>query len=328
MTGAVYQASDRRVRLEPRWIATSVLLHLALAGVMTLLLPAAEIPRPSLRVRLIEESKEPVPILAPTQAPVRPARAATAARRILQPRASAREEPVRAVVRDEPSVPQGVPDAREPVVVSPPSSAPGSAPESVEAGGALRPDPHEVKQGDGPGVHPGAAEAGSPAARAASEQPSGVFLIPSTGSGTGHSGLGNGAGSASGSSGLGAAGDGLGEGSGTGPGRGSGVVASLGGRGGSGSGNGSSVADHLGVIRRQIEQAKVYPDVARREGMQGIVELRFRIAGDGSVEAIEVVRSSGHRLLDEISAQTVRRAGPYPILAGWIRVPLSYRLDR
>jgi protein TonB len=88
------------------------------------------------------------------------------------------------------------------------------------------------------------------------------------------------------------------------------------------------LADHLGTIRRQIEQAKVYPDAARREGMQGTVELRFRIAGDGSVEAIEVVRSSGHRLLDEASAQTVRRAGPYPVLAGWIRIPLSYRLDR
>jgi periplasmic protein TonB len=62
--------------------------------------------------------------------------------------------------------------------------------------------------------------------------------------------------------------------------------------------------------------------------MEGTVEVRFRIAGDGSVEAVEVVRSSGHPLLDEISTQTVRRAGPYPVLAGWIRIPLSYRLDR
>jgi periplasmic protein TonB len=101
-------------------------------------------------------------------------------------------------------------------------------------------------------------------------------------------------------------------------------MASLAGR----SGNGSGLADLLGAIRRRIEQAKVYPDTARREGMQGTVEVRFRIAGDGSVETVEVVRSSGHRLLDEESAQTVRRAGPFPVLAGWIRIPLSYRLDR
>jgi protein TonB len=66
----------------------------------------------------------------------------------------------------------------------------------------------------------------------------------------------------------------------------------------------------------------------RREGIQGIVELRFRIASDGSVEAIEVARSSGHRVLDEESAQTIRRAGPFPFVAGWIRIPLEYRLDR
>jgi protein TonB len=84
----------------------------------------------------------------------------------------------------------------------------------------------------------------------------------------------------------------------------------------------------LGAIRRQIEQAKVYPDRMRREGIQGTVELKFRIASDGSVEAIEVARSSGHRVLDEVSAQTIRRAGPYPFIAGWIRIPLEYRLDR
>lgn len=325
---AASQASRRRVRLEPLWIATSGLLHLALAGVMTLVLPAAEIPRPSLRVRLVEEPKEPAPILAPAPAPVRPARAATAVRRILQPRASVREEPVRATVRDEPSVPEGVPDAREPVVVSPPGSARGPASESVEDGGTPRPDPHEVKEGDAASVHPGVAEVGPRSPAAASEQPSGVFLVPSAGIGVGYGSSGNGSGGESGGRGLGSGRAGTGEGNGTAVGRGSGGVAGLGGRGGGGVGNGSGLADHLGAIRRQIEQAKVYPDAARREGMQGTVELRFRIAGDGSVDAIEIMRSSGHRLLDEVSAQTVRRAAPYPVLAGWIRIPLSYRLDQ
>ncbi len=81
-------------------------------------------------------------------------------------------------------------------------------------------------------------------------------------------------------------------------------------------------------IRRQIEQKKVYPDAARREGLQGIVELRFRIAEDGSVEAVEILRSSGFGILDDVSQQTIRRAAPYPLVRGWIRLPLSYRLDR
>jgi protein TonB len=62
--------------------------------------------------------------------------------------------------------------------------------------------------------------------------------------------------------------------------------------------------------------------------MQGTVELRFRVGADGSAEALEIVRSSGHRELDEASLQTIRRAGPYPAVAGRVRIPLSYRLDR
>jgi len=98
--------------------------------------------------------------------------------------------------------------------------------------------------------------------------------------------------------------------------------ASKGGQGGDG------IGDLLRSIRHRIEQNKIYPDAARQEGIQGTVELRFRIAQDGSVEAIEILRSSGSNILDEASRQTLRRAAPYPFVRGWIRLPLSYRLDR
>ena len=68
--------------------------------------------------------------------------------------------------------------------------------------------------------------------------------------------------------------------------------------------------------------------MARREGLQGTVEVRFRIGPDGAVAAVEVARSSGHALLDQDSAETVRRAAPYPTFPGWIRFPLVYRLER
>lgn len=98
--------------------------------------------------------------------------------------------------------------------------------------------------------------------------------------------------------------------------------------GGHGTGGGDGLASLLRSIRQRIEEAKTYPDTARREGIQGTVDLRFRIAADGSVEAMEILRSSGHRILDEASEQTIRRAAPYPRVPGWIRLPLSYRLDR
>ena len=91
------------------------------------------------------------------------------------------------------------------------------------------------------------------------------------------------------------------------------------------------MADFLRAIRRQIEQAKIYPDAARRAGMEGTVEVRFRIGRDGNAEALEIVRSSGHHELDEIAMRTIRRAGPYPVVSGHggpIRFPLSYHLDQ
>jgi protein TonB len=94
-----------------------------------------------------------------------------------------------------------------------------------------------------------------------------------------------------------------------------------------GGGTGTGFAEVLGAIRRQIERAKVYPETARRRHQEGTVELRFRIAVDGLVEAVEIVRSSGHEILDESATQTIRRAVPYPKFAGWIRVPLAYRLE-
>jgi protein TonB len=72
----------------------------------------------------------------------------------------------------------------------------------------------------------------------------------------------------------------------------------------------------------------VYPEAARRGKKQGTVELRFRLAADGTVETVEVVRSSGDDLLDDSAVRAVRRAAPYPVVAGWIRVPLAYRLER
>jgi protein TonB len=86
------------------------------------------------------------------------------------------------------------------------------------------------------------------------------------------------------------------------------------------------VAGLLAVIRRRIEEARVYPETARQAGTQGTVELRFRIAGDGSVAGLEILRSSGSAALDAAGADAIRRAAPYPVVSGWIRLPLAFRL--
>lgn len=80
------------------------------------------------------------------------------------------------------------------------------------------------------------------------------------------------------------------------------------------------------LLRQRIENAKHYPAMARRLGMEGTVHVEFQIARDGSIETLNVVKSSGYPLLDEASVQAIKRAAPLPIVPGKIRVPISYRL--
>jgi TonB family protein len=314
----------------PGWAASSSLLHLLLVGVLILLQPATDAPKAGLRVRLVEEPQAPPSIEAsqPVRAPAPPPKSPLVVRRIARRLASGRVPP-HATLPDEisiarvaPATPPTPPAA--PVEVAPP--APPRTAHEAEGGGRM---PRVVEEADGhAGGGRGAADgSGGSFASGAPERFSGVFLIPSAGRGTGLAGTGDGAIADPGGNGTGPGRGGAGEGNGAGAARGG--AASLGGAGARG-GTGAGAADLLQVIRQKIERehARVYPETARRKGMEGTVEVRFRIAGDGSVEAVEVVRSSGHPLLDEISTQTVRRAGPYPVLAGWIRIPLSYRLDR
>lgn len=135
----------------------------------------------------------------------------------------------------------------------------------------------------------------------------------------------------------GGAGQGLGQGEGRGLGATSGHGSGMAGRGpgadGTGVGPGAAgasrppnVTDLLAQIRRRIEAVKRYPEDARREGIQGSVYVRFRVREDGQVDAVEVAQSSGSRLLDEDSLDTIRRAAPFPPVLGWVRVPIAYTL--
>lgn len=54
-----------------------------------------------------------------------------------------------------------------------------------------------------------------------------------------------------------------------------------------------------------------YPDEARRRDLEGSLILTVGIRRDGSVESIDLVRSSGHPLLDEAAIRTVHLAEPF-----------------
>lgn len=54
-----------------------------------------------------------------------------------------------------------------------------------------------------------------------------------------------------------------------------------------------------------------YPDQARRDGIHGSLVLTVAIRRDGSVEAIDVIQSSGHTVLDEAAIRIVNLARPF-----------------
>ena len=54
-----------------------------------------------------------------------------------------------------------------------------------------------------------------------------------------------------------------------------------------------------------------YPEEARRQQIYGKLQLSVSIRADGSLESIEVNRSSGHRILDAAAMRIVKLAAPY-----------------
>ena len=55
-----------------------------------------------------------------------------------------------------------------------------------------------------------------------------------------------------------------------------------------------------------------YPDAARREGISGKLMMDVALNPDGTVRNISILRSSGHRVIDEAAIRIVNLAAPYP----------------
>ena len=70
-----------------------------------------------------------------------------------------------------------------------------------------------------------------------------------------------------------------------------------------------------------------------RQGWQGTVLLRVKVLQTGAVDGIEIVKSSGKKLLDDAAIHTVERwvfapstRGTTPI-DGFATVPIEFKLD-
>lgn len=59
-----------------------------------------------------------------------------------------------------------------------------------------------------------------------------------------------------------------------------------------------------------------YPQEARRRNLHGELELTVTLDRNGSIKAIDVIRSSGEPLLDRAAERIVRLAAPFPPIPG------------
>ena len=75
-----------------------------------------------------------------------------------------------------------------------------------------------------------------------------------------------------------------------------------------------------------------YPRRARRDGLEGRVVLSARVSAAGQIVGLEVVRSSGHEILDRAAVRAVNRWTVRPARQGSrpvpseIRIPILFRL--
>lgn len=70
--------------------------------------------------------------------------------------------------------------------------------------------------------------------------------------------------------------------------------------------------DYTQMVKMKIESRKRYPDPARSRRTEGRVTVSFTITPEGRVTGVQVVKSSGHALLDQAALATVAEASPFP----------------
>jgi protein TonB len=64
-------------------------------------------------------------------------------------------------------------------------------------------------------------------------------------------------------------------------------------------------------IKRRIERVWTYPPGAIANGIQGQLHLKFVLRNDGQVKTVELLRSSGYKVLDKEAWDAVVNGGPF-----------------
>ena len=80
-----------------------------------------------------------------------------------------------------------------------------------------------------------------------------------------------------------------------------------------------------------IQRSLIYPSMAKRLRLEGVVYIRFVLTPDGYVKKAEIVEKSGSGLLDRRALETVKDlSGEYPRLSRemQLKIPIVFSLRK
>jgi len=91
------------------------------------------------------------------------------------------------------------------------------------------------------------------------------------------------------------------------------------------------VQTNFTIIRDMVLRNLIYPNIARRMGQTGVVEMTLVIDSQGKLKEYFVSKSSGHGVLDTAALRAVERVAnadfPKPRSASTIILPVGFRLN-
>jgi len=78
----------------------------------------------------------------------------------------------------------------------------------------------------------------------------------------------------------------------------------------------AKTSNQASYLKRWIERVELignanYPEIARRHRIYGAIRLAVTLERDGRVAGIDILRSSGHKVLDQAALHTLRLAAPF-----------------
>jgi len=86
---------------------------------------------------------------------------------------------------------------------------------------------------------------------------------------------------------------------------------------------------YIDRIKQQIDEAKEYPNRARRRNLEGVVKVLFTIGGGGELVSISISKSSGSRILDRSAIKAIEKVAPFdppPNGSIALELPIKYQL--